>query len=460
MNKYVLEPTQLNVENVMINDYLHRSEQLIKLAVFLNEQDDSTVIAIDGAWGSGKTFFVKQEKLLLDSVFHIGKDFSKSKNLKAIADIYENTLLKALPDGTLTNFISVYYDAWTHDDETDPLLSIIYSICEELSVQYLTKDYCPNIFKAASEVAKVKTAGVDIGRIVSELSKCDNWLKDQIEETDLKNKVASFFDTVNIELGDKIVIFIDELDRCNPTFAIRLLEKVKHYFNNPNVLFVFSINIDQLQHTIKRHYGNGFDSSRYLNRFFDIVFTLPDPDWSDYFNLLQMKYKGTDYTNWIASLVSSKYGLTLREFSRFLAMYKPLMDKYSSHGFESSTWFLSRTFLPVMIYLKLFDNDGYQSFINGNNDAPLLELFKDQEKTSLMRGLLSNGKWFVKKGEDIKQEDVDKAVSLTDLLDELYDYLFRNYDNNDRYSYIEMGNYIFYRDARNDLLNDISFFTL
>ena len=63
---------------------------------------------------------------------------------------------------------------------------------------------------------------------------------------------------------------IDKSDRCKPTFAVHLLEQIKHYIFDDRITFVFSINLEQLQHTIKQYYGADFDSCRYLDRFFDL----------------------------------------------------------------------------------------------------------------------------------------------------------------------------------------------
>ena len=75
--------------------------------------------------------------------------------------------------------------------------------------------------------------------------------------------------------GRPIVIQIDELDRCRPTYAIELLENLKHIFNVRNVVFVLSTNRDQLSHSVRAIYGEGFAAEDYLERFFDISFKLP-----------------------------------------------------------------------------------------------------------------------------------------------------------------------------------------
>ena len=58
------------------------------------------------------------------------------------------------------------------------------------------------------------------------------------------------------QVTHRLLIFIDELDRCRPTFAIETLEVVKHFFNVPNVVFVFSLDMNQLQKSIKTIYGD------------------------------------------------------------------------------------------------------------------------------------------------------------------------------------------------------------
>ena len=72
----------------------------------------------------------------------------------------------------------------------------------------------------------------------------------------------------------KLVIFVDELDRCKPTFAISVLERVKHLFNIENIVWVFSINKAQLIMNIRHFYGE-IDAGQYLQRFFDFELQLP-----------------------------------------------------------------------------------------------------------------------------------------------------------------------------------------
>lgn len=79
-----------------------------------------------------------------------------------------------------------------------------------------------------------------------------------------------------------MVVIIDELDRCKPTFAIQTLEVVKHLFDVNNIVFLFAVDIQQLSHSISSVYGQGFDSVGYLCRFFDYIAKMPEPNISSY----------------------------------------------------------------------------------------------------------------------------------------------------------------------------------
>jgi hypothetical protein len=75
-----------------------------------------------------------------------------------------------------------------------------------------------------------------------------------------------------------LVIVIDELDRCRPNYAIQVLEKIKHLFSIPGIVFVLGIDREQIGFSIETLYGKGMDVTGYLSRFIDIDYHLPEPD--------------------------------------------------------------------------------------------------------------------------------------------------------------------------------------
>ena len=92
---------------------------------------------------------------------------------------------------------------------------------------------------------------------------------------ELKKGLEKLSEAVFKRLQHPLVFIIDELDRCRPTFAIELLERVKHIFDVPYLVFVFGINRDELCKSLSSIYGE-INTDVYLRRFFDFGFQLQE----------------------------------------------------------------------------------------------------------------------------------------------------------------------------------------
>ena len=99
-------------------------------------------------------------------------------------------------------------------------------------------------------------------------------LKEQIEA----EKNLETLKTCLKELAaDKtIILFIDELDRCRPDYAVDMLEVIKHVFDVENVKVVLVTNTKQLRAAINHRYGMEVDAQKYLDKFLKYSFALPD----------------------------------------------------------------------------------------------------------------------------------------------------------------------------------------
>ena len=53
----------------------------------------------------------------------------------------------------------------------------------------------------------------------------------------------------------KLVFLIDELDRCRPTYAVETIEKIKHLFSVPGIIWVLVMNKEQIESSIQKVYG-------------------------------------------------------------------------------------------------------------------------------------------------------------------------------------------------------------
>ncbi|RZD22045.1 P-loop NTPase fold protein [Pseudoalteromonas sp. MEBiC 03485] len=249
------------------------------------------VLNLNAEWGAGKTYFLKRW----------------SQDLKS-------------------DYPVVYVDAWKQDYSDDPFLTVISSIISQLGIQAEFEIKVPksavSMFKAvapaiAQGVVK-KVLNTDFDEICNLLA--DDDLSDEeggdpntkqsttdfspaakalaenlIKEHEAKSKsieviksklsiwVNKFEEQNGIQLP--IFIFIDELDRCRPSYAVEMLETIKHIFDVKGIVFVVATDTEQLQHTIKAIYGQGFSAQMYLGRFFNSRYSLMRPALSDFLNV-------------------------------------------------------------------------------------------------------------------------------------------------------------------------------
>lgn len=61
---------------------------------------------------------------------------------------------------------------------------------------------------------------------------------------------------------------MDELDRCLPTYAIKVLERIHHIFNGlENVVVIIAMEKKQIENSLHQIYGEGMDVDQYLKKF-------------------------------------------------------------------------------------------------------------------------------------------------------------------------------------------------
>lgn len=416
MKAYDLKPTYENLLETFRNDKIGRCVDVLRFIEILNSVEDSCSIALNGNWGSGKTFFVKQTKMILDacneniSVCDIGD----SNTVKRACELY---YVNGIPN--LQPHVCVYYDAWENDNDEDPILSMVYAILNSTKSEFSFRNIeCVNLAASIIEIF----SGRDWKKIIKEL-RGQNPLDYLKKQKDLEHLVHEFLESLLYEKGNRLVIFVDELDRCNPSYAVRLLERVKHYFSNERITFVFSVNIDQLQHTIRKHYGEGFNASRYLNRFFDLNITLPPPNLSGFYENMKFDDEKFLYDS-VCSAVIKKYHFELREIARYvrltkIAAYNPTHNK--SDGFyyaeEKARKFCLTFLVPVIIGLQICDIQKYSDFITGKDHTPLIDI-KNELNFAYYRDWLYDDDTLSK----IKADRLD--ANIEEKLREFYDLLF------------------------------------
>lgn len=379
MKSLELKPNKEILLETLEKNIIGRNTEIINFIRLLDSIKSNFSIAIDNDWGTGKTFFVKEVKMILDAYNEHSYDYELSnlERIKNVIDIKNIDL-----------HLAVYYNAWENDNQKSPLLSLIYEIIKVAKIDTNKTDISINkekIIKDGLSAIVKHFSGIDI----KELLKCvETEAKDIFKEIkgqkSTKEQVDNILNNLLLEHGERLVIFIDELDRCRPTFAVELLEQIKHYFDNDKITFVFSTNIKQLQYTIKKYYGEAFEAKRYLDKFFDLTISLNEINVIEYFNFVNENSRGDMY-DYVCKEIVKEYNFTLRDVIKFVQINKICIENLRKtkneylYFDEKNIRYVLTYVLPIVIGLKIKRYDQYEDFITGKDSTPLITILSKSE---------------------------------------------------------------------------------
>lgn len=365
MVKTELLPSKENLINTFLSNAIDRNDDIADFVRLLNSVETSFSVAVDGLWGSGKTFFIKQTKMIFDSFnefTQVSHDLSEEDKKQIIIEYSKHER----PGLEIKNFVSVYFDAWEYDSDDEPIESLLYQISKDVSSAYKISPEHDYINVATSIVDCI--TGRSTKDLLKEL-KGESVVNGTETNKSIEELVNDYFNNLLPEHGERLVVFVDELDRCNPKYAVKLLERIKHYFVNENITFVFSVNKEQLQYTIKQHYGNDFDAYNYLDRFFDLTVSIPQCNLRKYVDSIIGDSCNLIYI--VAYYMANRFNMSIRTVSHYLESINIASKNLSGVG-NAINQFSLYIILPFALALKYTDYDKYTSFMNGNE----VDLFK------------------------------------------------------------------------------------
>ena len=248
--KLKLPEPVVDTEQPWADDVLDRTQIAARLTNLIRNQSAPLVISLHGPWGTGKTFMLRRWQKDLDN----------------------------------QGFRAIYFNAWEDDFCDDPLLAILGQMSEyfkEGELKTLAKQVIrtaiPLLQKNLLSVLS-KTTGITLEIEQGQHAERDllkEYLDQRATKDELKEHLAKMSAAVFNKTQQPLVFIIDELDRCRPTFAIELLERVKHIFDVHNLVFVLGLNRDELSKSLSSVYGD-INTDVYLRRFFDFEFELPE----------------------------------------------------------------------------------------------------------------------------------------------------------------------------------------
>ena len=282
-----IQPRDIEVpeDDPFRNDLLGRRESVEVLTYLVGSFEGPCVLAVDAAWGNGKTTFLK---------------------------IWAQHLRNQ-------GFPVVGFNAWETDFSGDPFVALSTELTEGLR-EYANKSMsmekkvgdtkkCAKevLRRAVPGVIRLATAGIlDINPLLEKevgnalVSYAEERLSSYQEAQEsvkkFKDSLQAMADAVSKSFENRpLIVMIDELDRCRPSYAVELLEVAKHLFAVDHIVFVLAVNRSELAHSIKALYGGSFDAQGYLRRFFDVDFRLPAPGRTALIDHLLITTKINDY---------------------------------------------------------------------------------------------------------------------------------------------------------------------
>ena len=451
IKSFELEPTRDNLLSTLTRDLLSRNESVWQFARFCDAQDGKCSIAIDAKWGQGKTFFVRHVQLLLDSFNEFTDSASKEERatIKRAFSRYIGHGEKAIE---LQPQVCVYYDAWANDNDSDPILSLVYEIVTRTAQHYSFKKSA-DCLKAAATISDFFT-GRNAADIVA-MAKDRELLSELKTQREIHDIVAEFLESLLYEQGNRLVVFVDELDRCKPSYAVHLLERIKHYFSNDRITFVFSVNVDELQHVIKCYYGEGFDACRYLDRFFDYRIALPPAQMLRYYQEIGLE-NGSWIFESVCKAVIETYSFGLREIEKYyrmakVAAFKPTHDRSFSGFPEGNAMEFSLCIIvPIILGLRMADINLYNDFIAGKNPQPLIDVMGNRDIAhGICNALLGRDETYA------ENQNGKTTVNLPDKLRSAYTALFDDSSRTD-WGEAHIGNCTFSQRTKDETLRATS----
>jgi hypothetical protein len=266
-------------------------------------------------------------------------------------------------------FRTCWIDTFENDHFDDPFLLIsaeIYKLIKDNS-QGANKDFPTQFMNAVKPLAKPLALAGELSlnaigkhyfgtdeltkKATEALSKqAGEWIEAQIKNYGEKDKSLTAFKKVlkefcALEKNRPVIIFVDELDRCKPTFALAFLERLKHYFNIPNLVFVLLLNQESLCATVKKTYGQEIDPDEYLQKFIGIQLSLFTPEnksiilepLADPYLSEENKEAGIFLKDILNSLMEESFPVSLRQL----------------HKIFSHFWLLPHSKIPIQLDTKI-----------------------------------------------------------------------------------------------------------
>lgn len=368
MKRLEVVPTAENIEASIREDKAKRNGEIVSFIKLLDETEGPFCWMIDAAWGDGKTFFVRSVEYILKAINQNIPSSANANNIRRVT----NDL-----DDIQSQFLPFYFNAWENDFSEDPISALFACMAVSLDGVEFTKKH--DVVKGLTNLAD---AGMALAGIPFRLSGIAEELRGESlieayrENAERRERIDELAKQSTIEVADKLVIFIDELDRCRPDFAVKLLEQTKNLFQSENIIVVLSADAAQLAKAVGGMYGEGFDTQHFLERFYDrrVLLSHIDP-----YEFITGKHYPISYDAFdtLVKELLDRSALTIRDQFR---VYEDIeaAHRYCNVGDSSSpaSFVAKHGVVPLLIFMYRTDINRFRSVVNGSDYDALYEYGK------------------------------------------------------------------------------------
>jgi len=321
------QPEDLTSEN----DYLNTIPKGDMIKAFLEsllnrpvvkDKPDIQMIALYGEWGSGKTSLMKY-------------------------------IQSQLGDGS---FKTVFFESWLLEKDNDLALSLLESVLSE----HKGAEIRESMISAFLAVSKGVLSGLSINTPIFkfDFDKLQKEIGAYLKDHSFKERINSFKDEYRhledeiLSGNQRLIVFVDDLDRCEPENVLNLLSAIKLFFTFGNrTIFICGLDKAAVDEAVKVKYKDIVKSGEYMEKIFDISFNMPQPDLG---KMIHYYFEGDSHISGVKDFFEEMHFTNPRHLKKVLNQYLLLRYYQASKIDEVSEYRIPNQKIDFFKYLTLF----------------------------------------------------------------------------------------------------------
>ena len=350
MNELVEEIKEINEENDAFGTYKKAQAIVDFIELESNEEiiSKNNLIAIYGKWGTGKSCLMKT---------------------------IENKL-------NTEKYISIWFDTWKYEKDDNLAYSLFKYISKD-NFWNIAKEKEKTLLRNAYGIFKSMAKGVELtlndgngneliikpGEALEAAEAEDQKINEDIENKKcLWEKIKEFeteFNNLKFE-NKKLVVFLDDLDRCESENIITLISSIKLLLSlNENIIFIMGIDKEAVTLALKNKYNNDYNKAdEYLEKIFPINFCICNDLKEGQFVKQIKEITGLDEesSNRVFDFFYKIHYTNPRHIKKVLRKYYVMKEYLKNNGIDIENIKIV-VYILYLISLSIFYYDEYQYII-------------------------------------------------------------------------------------------------